>query len=143
MNSALDDVVPNAGTFLDQESKCRRDIGYIVDAVKNDLLNFTNKNIISATNYYFDQETGKPLSDALIGEEVETVTAFRASADYLQLAINNQLNSKNFNLAPDPVVNSNNDPDACQNVQDTIDNLIGIVVRYITLIIFVYTIHYL
>jgi len=122
----LDNFLPNAGRLLDQETKCRRDIGYIVDAVKNDLLNFTNKNIISATNYYFDQETGKPLSDALIGEEVETVTAFRASADYMQLAINNQLNSKNFKLAPDPVLNSNNDPDACQNVQDTIDNLIGI-----------------
>jgi len=122
----LDNYTENTGRFLDQESKCRRDIGYIVDAVTDDLLNFTNASIIDATNYYFDQITGKPISNALIGEETETVTAFRASADYMQLAINNQLNSKNFKLAPDPVVQSNNDPDGCQNVRDTIDNLIGI-----------------
>jgi hypothetical protein len=123
--SALNDITLNSGNFLDNEAKCRRDIGYFVDAVSKDLENFTNKNTIEATNFYFDA-FGDPLSNGLVGEEAETVTAFRASGDYMQLAINNQLNDKNFSLIDDPEVGSNNDPDACQNVQDTIDNLIGI-----------------
>jgi len=123
--SPLDSVVANSGTFLDQENKCRRDIGYFVDAVVYDLENSTNARTIEATNYYFDED-GNPLAKGLLGEEQETVTAFRASADYMQLAINNQLNNKNFLLLDDPAVASNNDPDGCQNVQDTIDNLIGI-----------------
>jgi hypothetical protein len=123
--SVLDSVVPNAGTFLDNESKCRRDIGYFVDAVTKDLENFTNANTIEATNYYFDV-FGNPISDALIGEEVETVTAFDAAGSYMKLAINNQLNDKNFSLLDDVAVGSNNDPNACSNVKDTIDNLIGI-----------------
>jgi len=123
--TTLDNYADNVGTFLDQESKCRRDIGYFVDAVVYDLENSTNLRTIEATNYYFDED-GEPLAKGLLGEEVETVTAFRASADYMQLAINNQLNNKDFTLLDDPAVQSNNDPDACQNVKDTIDNLIGI-----------------
>jgi hypothetical protein len=123
--TVLDDINLNSGSFLDQEAKCRRDIGFFVDAVSKDLENFTNKNTIEATNYYFDV-FGNPLSDALVGEEAETVTAFRASGDYMQLAINNQLNNKNFSLIDDPLTGTNNSPDGCQNVQDTIDNLIGI-----------------
>jgi hypothetical protein len=123
--SVLDDVALNAGAFLDNESKCRRDIGYFVDAVSKDLENSTNRNTIEATNYYFDA-FGDPLSDALIGEESETVTAFDASGSYMKLAINNQLNSKNFSLLDDILVGSNNTPEACSNVKDTIDNLIGI-----------------
>jgi hypothetical protein len=123
--SVLDDVVLNAGAFLDNESKCRRDIGYFVDAVSKDLENSTNRNTIEATNYYFDA-FGDPLSDALIGEEAETVTAFDAAGSYMKLAINNQLNSKDFSLLNDLSVGSNNTPEACSNVKDTIDNLIGI-----------------
>ena len=123
--TAFDSIATNAGTFLDNESKCRRDIGYFVDAVSKDLENFTNANTIEATNYYFDA-FGDPISNALIGEEVETVTAFDAAGSYMKLAINNQLNDKDFTLLDDVAVGSNNDPDACQNVKDTIDNLIGI-----------------
>ena len=123
--TVLDDVVLNAGAFLDNESKCRRDIGYFVDAVSKDLENATNRNTIEATNYYFDA-FGDPLSDALIGEESETVTAFDSAGSYMKLAINNQLNSKDFSLLDDILVGSNNTPEACSNVKDTIDNLIGI-----------------
>ena len=123
--TTLDNYVDNPGSFLDQENKCRRDIGYFVTSVRDDLENSTNANTIAAVNYYFDEE-GEPLAKGLLGEEVETVTAFRASADYMQLAINNQLNNKNFDLLDDAAYGSNNTPEACQNVQDTIDNLIGI-----------------
>jgi len=129
--SALDDISLNPGSFLDKERKCRRDIGFIVDAIADDLENFTNKNIIDATNIYFDV-FGDPLSNALVGEETETVTAFLASADYMKLSINNQLNNKDLDLRVDVAVGSNNDPDGCQNVKDTIDNLIGITTEAIT-----------
>jgi hypothetical protein len=123
--SVLNTFTPNSGSFLPIESKCRRDIGFLVDAVSKDLENFTNKNTIENTNFYFDDD-GNPIAPGLDTEKIESVTAFRASGSYMKLAINNQLNSKNFNLLPDILTGSNNTPDSCSNVKDTIDNLIGI-----------------
>jgi hypothetical protein len=123
--TVLDSISLNSGSFLPIESKCRRDIGFLVDAVTKDLENFTNKNTIENTNFYFD-DNGNPIAPGLDTEKVESVTAFRASGSYMKLAINNQLNNKNFTLIEDPLTGSNNTPDSCSNVKDTIDNLVGI-----------------
>jgi hypothetical protein len=115
-----------SGTFIPVgENKCRRDIGFIVDAIANDLKFNTNFNIINATNYYFDN-SGNPISGGLVGEEVESITAFNAVREYSKLAINNQLNVKDFTVIADPATNSNNNVNSCANVKTTIDNLVGI-----------------
>ena len=115
----------NSGTFTDGTSKCARDIGYIVDAIASDLKNYTNKEIIKATKFYFNKN-GVLINNGLVGEINESITAFTAARDLAKLAINNQLNNKNFGLAVDPLTQSNNDPNSCSNVKSTIDNLVGI-----------------
>jgi len=107
------------------ENKCSRDIGYVVDAVANDLKFQTNANIYAAANAYFDS-SGNPISNGLLGEESESITAFTAVREYSKLAINNQLNKKDFTLIPDPLTGSNNTENSCSNVKTTIDTLISI-----------------
>ena len=115
----------NTGNFTEGGSKCSRDIGYIVDAIASDLVNFTNREIIRSTKSYFNRN-GTPISNGLVGEVSESITAFMAARDYAKLAINNQLNNKNYALAPDPVTGFNTSPNSCANVLTTIDNLVGI-----------------
>ena len=116
----------NLGTFTTGGSKCFRDIGYIIDAVSTDVRDYTSENSILATKSYFDVN-GNPITNGLVGEEAETITAFTASRDYMKLAITNQLNNKNLSLIADPVTGFNTDPASCANVQTFIDNLVGII----------------
>jgi hypothetical protein len=117
----LNNITINGGIFLDGQSKCRRDIGYIVDAVASDVRNYTNESIIEATKIYFDN-SGNPLNIGI----TTSITAFQAVRDYSKLAITNNLNIKNLTLAGDP---TNTDPESCANVQSNIDNLVGILIN--------------
>jgi len=56
------------GTVPSGEAKCKRDIGYIVDSVSQDLFWGGNEFIIGATREYFDL-SGTPISNGLINEE--------------------------------------------------------------------------
>ena len=117
----LNNITINGGIFLDGQSKCRRDIGYIVDAVASDVRNYTNESIIEATKIYFDN-SGNPLNIGI----TTSITAFQAVRDYSKLAITNQLNAKDLTLIGDP---TNTDPLSCANVQSNIDNLVGILIN--------------
>ena len=128
--SIVNGITLNGGTFLTGESKCRRDIGYIVDAVSSDVRNFTNRSIIVATKSYFTS-AGTPISNGLVGETAESITAFRAVGTYSKLAINNMLNVKDLTVAADPVTGSNVDPLSCANVRTNIDTLVGIITTFV------------
>ena len=128
--SIINNTTLNGGTFLKGESKCRRDIGYIVDAVSSDIRNFTNRSIIAATESYFTI-SGIPISNGLVGETAESITAFRAVGTYSKLAINNMLNVKDLTVAADPVTGSNVDPLSCANVRTNIDTLVGIITTFV------------
>jgi len=104
--------------------KCKRDLGYIVDAVSVDVKDFTNQNIILATKSYFDPSTNALLTNGLQGEVPQTITAFHKARDTMKLAITNNLTIKNLSLQGDP---TNTDPLSCSNVRDFIDNLVGII----------------
>jgi hypothetical protein len=104
--------------------KCKRDLGYIVDAVSADVKDFTNQNIILATKSYFDPSTNALLTNGLQGEVPQTITAFHKARDTMKLAITNNLTIKNLSLQGDP---TNTDPLSCSNVRDFIDNLVGII----------------
>jgi hypothetical protein len=128
----LNSINVNPGIFITGQNKCRRDIGYIVDAIADDLEGFTNKNIIAATKAYFDIN-GNPISNGLVGEVAESITAFHAIRDYSKKAINNLLNAQDLTLQVDPLTGSNQDENSCADVKSTIDNLVGILTTYVGL----------
>lgn len=115
----------NLGTFTTGGSKCARDIGYIIDAVATDVRDYTNENSVNAVESYFNN--GTPISNGLVGEEIESITAFHAARDLMKLAINNQLNVKDLTILADPLTGFNTSPNSCANVQSFIDNLVGII----------------
>jgi predicted RNA-binding protein with PUA-like domain len=117
----------NSGLFDESITKCQRDIGYIIDAVAKDIRDFTNENSIKAAKFYFEASGNSLLTNGVFGEVQESITAFKAVRDYSKLAINNQLNNKNFSLVPDPLTGSNNNINSCANIQSNIDNLVGII----------------
>jgi len=128
----LNSININPGIFITGQSKCRRDIGYVVDAIADDLEGFTNKNIIAATKSYFDIN-GNPISNGLVGEVTESITAFHAVRDYSKKAINNLLNAQDLTLQIDPLTGSNQNENSCSNVKNTIDTLVGILTTYVGL----------
>jgi len=75
-----------------QNEKCKRDIGYIVDAIANDLYSGGNSNMIDATKAYFDS-SGQPISNGLAGEETQSVFAFNRAKDWCKKAVSNLLAS--------------------------------------------------
>jgi len=82
------------------EIKCKRDIGYIVTAIANDLLTGGNSNIITATKAYFNGNT--PLSNGLVGETSQSVIAFNMARDMIKKALTNQLYAKDLTLTAGP-----------------------------------------
>jgi hypothetical protein len=123
------------------EEKCKRDIGYIVEAVVADLRNGGNSNIISATKAYFDRD-GNPISDGLVGEITESVTAFNKARDMMKLAVTNSLYVKDLTISEGPAIAGQASPDieygasgniaTCVDVQSSITTLVTILTDTIT-----------
>ncbi len=117
------------------EVKCKRDIGYVIDAVVADLRTGGNSNTISATKAYFDRN-GNPISNGLVGEVAQSVVAFTTARDMMQKAVTNQLYSKDFTILEGPAIAGATTPDVlhlpsgnpaqCVDVQNTIATLIAI-----------------
>jgi hypothetical protein len=127
INSSYNQIVTQFPSFVNPSpDKCKRDIGYIVDAISLDVRDFTSKNTIEATRAYFG-ENGLPLNNGLLGEEMETIVGFTSARELMKLAITNNLTVKNLNIVPDPLTGNNMDPTSCSDVQSFIDNLVGII----------------
>jgi len=105
--------------------KCKRDLGYVVDAVSLDVRDYTNQNILESTKAYFNLN-GTLLSTGLLGEIPQSIVGFTSMRALIKLALNNNLTVKNLDVAPDPITNSNTDPNSCSNVLSFVDNLVGI-----------------
>ena len=106
--------------------KCKRDIGYIVDAVSTDVRDFTSKNTLEATRAYFNSD-GTLLINGVDGEVPQTIVGFTTARYLMKLAITNNLTNKDLSISPDPLTGDNTDPASCADVQSFIDNLISIV----------------
>ena len=115
-------LAPSMG---DGEIKCKRDIGYVVDAIANDLYSGGNSNIIDATKAYFDG-AGVPINNGLVGETAQSVVAFNMVATMAKKALTNQLYVKDSTVIADPLTGSNTSENSCANVRTTVDNLIAI-----------------
>jgi len=92
MYTAFGPAGENNAQFLagNDETKCKRDIGHIVDAIAEDLRDGGNSNIINATKFYFNAD-GSPLANGLVGEERFAIFAFKRARDLCKLAIANLL----------------------------------------------------
>ena len=105
--------------------KCARDLGYIVDAIAQDVSYGSNQHIVYATKKYFDG-VGAALTTGLLGEEQQSITAFQAVREYAKKAITNQLNYQDLTVIADAATGFNTDPASCANIRTNIDNLVGI-----------------
>lgn len=124
----LSNITVNNGIFLSGENICRRDLGYVLDAIVGDLKTYTNEKILEARDAYFDQS-------GIVGiasERQQSIVGFTSLREYAKLALNNQLNIKNFNLIADPLTGSNNDPNSCSDVKSFIDNLVSYLIVDLT-----------
>ena len=128
--NTLNTITVNNGIFLTGESKCRRDIGYVVDAISLDVRDYTNKNILAATKAYFDAN-GNPIGNGLVGEEGPSIVGFSSVGYYCKQAITNQLNVRDLTIVADPVTGFNTDPLSCANVRTNIDTLVGIITTFV------------
>ncbi len=115
----------NVGSYTTGGNKCYRDLGYIVDAIAQDLAYGTNQHIIYSTKKYFTG-AGAALTTGLLGEESQSIYAFESAKDYIKKAITNQLNVKDLTITADPLTGFNTDPSSCANVQTNINTLVGI-----------------
>jgi hypothetical protein len=111
-------------------SKCRRDIGYIVDVVVNDISTGGNAFTIEAVKFYFNT-AGTALIN-IDGEGPQTVDSFEKASALMQLAVTNQLYEKDLTITADPLTGSNIDPSSCDNVRSAIDTLVLLITSRIT-----------
>ena len=115
----------NVGTYTTGGNKCYRDLGYIVDAIAEDVAFGSNEHIIYATKKYFTG-AGVALTSGLVGEELQSVYAFKSARDYINQALTNQLNVKDLTIVADPLTGFNTSPSSCSDVQTNVSNLVGI-----------------
>jgi len=113
------------------QQKCKRDLGYFIDAISLDVFLESNRYSIKFASIYFDQ-AGDPISNGLVGEEVESIFAFTQARDLMQDAITNQLTIKDLTLTADPVTDSNINPASCANVRNFIATITTIVTDVIS-----------
>jgi len=131
----------SVSTIGNGEIKCKRDLGYIIDAVSSDLANGGNANIIAATKSYFTKN-GVPISNGLVGETAQSIIAFNSARDMMKKAVTNQLFSKDLTISSGPAdyeqggaIISNlpsGNSATCVDVQSNIDTLIAILTTAIS-----------
>ena len=106
--------------------KCARDLGYIVDAVAQDVAYGTNQHTLYATKRYFNG-AGVAKTNGLLGEEVASAYAFKSLGTYAKRAVVNWLNYQDLTIINDVSVGATNkNVNVCANTRATIDNLVGI-----------------
>ena len=103
MYTAFGPAGENDAAFLagNDETKCKRDIGFVVDAIAEDLRDGGNSNIIAVTKEYFNAD-GTPLANGLVGEERFAIFAFRRARDLCKQAIANLLTVTDPTISIDP-----------------------------------------
>jgi hypothetical protein len=115
------------------EVKCKRDLGFFVDAVSADVFTGGNNYAKQFTLQYFDG-AGSPISNGLVGEVFESVFAFNQARNLMKSAITNQLTYKEVGISTGKATYGgggsnipNTSTGACADVQSNIDTLVTIV----------------
>ena len=130
VNTAWTNMVALYPGVASTETKCKRDLGYFVDAVSLDLFILGNEYSYRFAAEYFSNAS-TPISNGLVGEVTESIYAFNQAKTLMKSAITNQLTVKDLTITPDSATGSNTDPTSCANVRSAIDTLTGIVTTII------------
>jgi len=101
INGGIWNQPDNEGSFKTGESKCRRDIGHVVDAIAQDLWFGGNEYTIAATKEYFAQNA--LISNGVDNEVGPAITAFKRAADLMNRAVNNQYYDRDLTITLDQV----------------------------------------
>lgn len=129
VNTAWSNTASAYPSISSTVTKCKRDLGYFIDAVAIDLFTGGNRYSRQFVRQYFSQ-SGLPISNGLVGEEAASVYAFEQARNLMKNAITNTLSGAvytDLTLSPDPLTGSNTDSDSCSDVQSNIDNLVSII----------------
>jgi hypothetical protein len=131
-------VYPGISTTM---NKCKRDIGYFVDAVATDVFTGGNRYARQFVRQYFNA-VGSPIPNGLVGVTTESIYAFQQARDLMKQAITNSLVGAAYSdltistgtstYGGGGLIYSNTNPAACFDVQSNIDNLVGIVTSVIS-----------
>ena len=130
VNTAWTNMVTLYPGVASTETKCKRDLGYFVDAISLDLFIRGNEYSYRFAAEYFTNAT-TPLSNGLVGEVTESIYAFNQAKTLMKSAITNQLTVKDLTITADPATGSNTNANSCANVRSAIDTLTGIVTTII------------
>jgi hypothetical protein len=123
-------------SIISTETKCKRDLGYFIDAVSTDV--FTGGNAYSRKFILQYFVNGLPIVNGLVGEEVESVYAFTQARNLMRSAITNALTIQDLTVTSGPpvygigVTVSNTNSTACTDVQNTIATLVGIITSVVS-----------
>ena len=116
------------------ETKCKRDIGYFIDAVSTDVFTGGNRYVRQFVRQYFDTN-GNPISNGLVGEVAESIYAFTQARNLMKSAITNTLVGAAYSdltITADPLTGFNTSPSSCADVRTNIDNLVGIITTVVS-----------
>ena len=133
VDTAWTNTVATYPGISETQTKCKRDLGYFVDAISTDIFTGGNKYARDFTLQYFNN--GVPIGNGLVGEEAESIYAFVEARELMKQAITNTLVGAAYSdltITADPVTGFNTDPASCANVRSNIDNLVGIVTAVIS-----------
>ena len=124
-------VYPGISTTM---NKCKRDLGYFIDAVSTDVFTGGNRYVREFVRQYFDTNEN-PISNGLVGEVNESIYAFNQARDLMKNAITNTLVGAAYSdltITADTLTGFNTSPSSCANVQSNIDNLVGIITTVVS-----------
>ena len=83
VNKSWEAVLAAYPSHASAVSKCKRDIGYVVDAAALDTRDYSNENSINATDKYFNLD-GTLLSNGIQGEVAQAVVGFCSARDMMK-----------------------------------------------------------
>jgi len=120
------------------ETKCKRDLGYFVDAISTDIFTGGNRYARLFILQYF--ANGILIPNGIAAQQAESKYAFVQARDLMRSAVRNGLTLKNLNSTPGPAIYAAATPiigitstAACTDVQISITTLVGIVTSIITI----------
>ena len=118
------------------QTKCKRDLGYFVDAVSTDVFTGGNRYSRKFVLQYF--LNGLPILNGLAGEELESNYAFYQAGTLMRQAVRNGLTIQDLTITAGPpvygigVTVGITSTTACTDVQNTISSLVGLVTSVVS-----------